>query len=61
MQSGKPIEHTGVVADIDGHHIRVSFRVESACNGCQAKGVCSVAGLKDKSVDIFHPGDFKTR
>jgi len=60
MHSGNPIEHEGVIQKIEGLHARVTFSVQSACSECHAKGVCSVAGMEEKSVDVFHRGDFTT-
>ena len=48
----QPIEHAGVIHQINGKHIRVQILQESACSGCHAKGACSAADKKDKFVDI---------
>ena len=58
MHSGDPIEHTGIIKNIQGLNIRVSFSAQSACSNCHAKGVCSVAGMEEKSVDVISPGNF---
>jgi sigma-E factor negative regulatory protein RseC len=60
MHSGDPIEHTGIIRKIDGTKIQVSFSVQSACSSCHAKGVCSAAGMEDKSVDVIDSGNFVT-
>jgi sigma-E factor negative regulatory protein RseC len=57
------IEHSGIVQNIDGKHIRVQIVQESACSSCHAKGTCTAADMKDKYVDVeantmdFKPGD----
>lgn len=49
----KIIKHSGVVQSIDGMLIRVKIVQTSACAACSAKGLCSSAESKEKTVDIF--------
>ena len=60
MNSSKSIEHLGVIEQIEGSTARVVFPTHSACTACHAKGVCSVAGMQEKSVDVIHDGDVET-
>ena len=49
----KIIEHLGVVQSIEGMLIHVKIIQVSACAACSAKGLCSSAESKEKTVDIF--------
>ena len=49
---GKIIEHSGIIHQIDGKHIRVQITQTSACSGCHAKGTCTAADMKDKYIDV---------
>jgi positive regulator of sigma E activity len=60
MNTKKAIEHLGVIRHIEGSKARVVFPAQSACSTCHAKGVCSVAGMEEKSVDVIHNGNVKT-
>lgn len=53
MSKNKSIEHKGRIESIEGNKINVSFIAMSACASCHAKGVCSVADIQEKSVDIY--------
>lgn len=63
MNQGERIEHEGIVANINGHHIQVKIVNMSACSECHAKGACSAADMQDKIIDIqqdiadIKPGD----
>ncbi len=57
MHNSKSIEHLGVIQHIEGYTARVVFPAHSACSACHAKGVCSVAGMEEKSVDVIHHGN----
>ena len=53
----KIIEHSGIIHQINGKHIRVQITQASACSGCHAKGTCTAADMKDKYIDVerkFH-------
>ncbi len=60
MHTSKSIEHPGVIQQIEGSTARVVFQAHSACSACHAKGVCSVAGTQEKSVDVIHDGNVET-
>ena len=52
MQNGKSIEHKGIIKEINGRYAKVCFTSYSACNLCHAKGICTVADIEDKLVDV---------
>lgn len=53
------ISHKGIIKELSGKSIIVGITNESACSSCHAKGVCSVADMKDKEIEINHfSGDF---
>lgn len=49
---GKIIEHSGIIHQINGKHIRVQITQASACSACHAKGTCTAADMKDKYIDV---------
>ncbi len=54
------ISHKGVIKELSDNKIIVGIINESACASCHAKGVCTVADMKDKEVEIRHfEGDFR--
>ena len=52
MNSSKPIEHTGIIEEVDGDNIKVTIESASACSSCHAKGMCGAADMKKKIIDI---------
>ena len=52
LQMSQIIEHTGVINQITGNHIRVSIIQQSACSGCHAKGACTATDMDEKMIDI---------
>ncbi|HOG06275.1 MAG: SoxR reducing system RseC family protein [Paludibacter sp.] len=48
----KIIEHSGIIHQINGKHIRVQITQTSACSACHAKGACTAADMKDKYIDV---------
>lgn len=46
------IEHEGIVEQIEGNSISVRILQKSACSDCHAKGYCSSADVREKSVKI---------
>jgi sigma-E factor negative regulatory protein RseC len=48
----KIIEHSGIIHQINGKHIRVQITQTSACSACHAKGTCTAADMKDKYIDV---------
>lgn len=53
MSKSKSIEHKGSIDSIDGNKINISFLALSGCASCHAKGVCTVADMQEKSVEVF--------
>ncbi|MCB2195102.1 MAG: SoxR reducing system RseC family protein [Bacteroidetes bacterium] len=53
MSNSKSIEHRGRIDSIDGNKINISFLALSGCASCHAKGVCTVADMQEKSVEVF--------
>lgn len=53
MSNSKSIEHKGRIDSIDDNKINVSFIALSGCASCHAKGVCTVADMQEKSVEVF--------
>jgi len=54
------IEHLGRIEGITGDRVMVNFISQSACASCQAKGVCSVSEVQEKSIEADNPGfEFK--
>ena len=57
------IEHSGIINKIDNNHIQVLIVQQTACNSCEANGVCFTAenGTKiielESSDPIFNIGD----
>lgn len=50
------IEHQGVVASVDGAHVRVNILQVSACSGCHARALCSLSESKEKMIDVYEQG-----
>ena len=57
----KEIAHNGLIKEIIGNEIKVSFYAQEACSSCNLKSNCSVSDVKEKIVDVktFNPGDYK--
>lgn len=54
------IEHLGKIEEITGDRVMVNFISQSACASCQAKGICSVSEVQEKSIETDYPGfEFK--
>ena len=51
------ISHKGIIKKLSDKSIIVGIITESACSSCHAKGVCSVADMKDKEIEINHFSD----
>ena len=49
------IEHLGRIAEITGNRVMVNFISQSACASCQAKGICSVSEVQEKSIEADKP------
>lgn len=46
----KPIEHIGVVEEVQGNRVLVRFVQQTACAGCQARSMCMSSESKEKQV-----------
>ncbi len=54
------ISHKGIIKELSDKRIVVGIMNESACASCHAKGVCTVADMKDKEIEIhYFEGDFQ--
>lgn len=57
------IRHKGIVRQISGEVVRVNIIAESACASCHAKGICGLADMQEKTIEIkqsheaFHAGE----
>ncbi len=49
------ITHPGVIHEIDNHMIYVKIMSQSACSACHAKGICSVADVEEKIIELNKP------
>ncbi len=50
--SQNPIEHKGIIDNIDCDKIYVRILSQSACASCHARGSCPVSKLKEKIIEI---------
>lgn len=50
------IEHQGVVASVEGPHVRVNILQVSACSSCQARALCSSSESTEKIIDVYEQG-----
>ncbi len=46
------ITHPGIINDIDSRMIYVKILSQSACSTCHAKGMCSVADVEEKVIEV---------
>ncbi|MCK4677915.1 MAG: SoxR reducing system RseC family protein [Bacteroidales bacterium] len=51
------ISHPGIVDEIDREIIRVKILSVSACSSCQVKGICNMAEMQEKMVDVKNNQD----
>lgn len=49
------ITHPGIIQEVNGQNARVRILARSACASCHAKGMCSVADMKEKIIDVNVP------
>lgn len=52
MAKDTPITHPGIVESVSDGRIRVRIMAQSACSSCHAKGMCSIAEMEEKLIDI---------
>lgn len=50
------ITHPGIVQDIDSNRIHVRILSMSACASCHAKGMCTIADMEEKVIDVRRTG-----
>lgn len=48
----KTIEHKGIVQKNNNESVNVLIISESACSGCHAESMCSMANSKEKNVEV---------
>ena len=54
---GIEITHPGIVEEVSSDEMKVRILAQSACASCHAKGMCSVADMKEKIIDVEKPTD----
>lgn len=52
MSARDNITHPGIVEQISGDSIYVKILAMSACSSCHAKGMCSIAEVEEKVIEI---------
>ena len=67
MTVNETITHPGVVEEVEDAKVFVKILSQSACSSCHAKGMCSVAEVEEKTVEVvsaegrnYKPGDHVT-
>ena len=50
--SDKIVEHEGIVKAVTEQYVEVSILAKTACLSCQLKGVCSVADIEEKVIEV---------
>jgi len=55
----KTIEHKGIVQKNNNESVNVLIISESACSGCHAEGLCSMANSMEKNVEV--KGNFNVK
>jgi len=60
--SHETIKHDGTVKKADNNSVQVAIVSATACSGCHAEGMCSMAGRTDKLIEVkgrynVSPGD----
>lgn len=58
MEGGKAVSHDGEVTAVDNGHYQVKIITKSACTGCHSSKYCSVADMKEKTIDVFSDRKF---
>ena len=53
MSSSKDtIIHSGIIHKVEDDKIIVNIIAQSACASCHAKGMCSIADMEEKSIEV---------
>ncbi|HNQ36313.1 MAG TPA: SoxR reducing system RseC family protein [Prolixibacteraceae bacterium] len=50
------IRHNGVVSAVSGSSVTVTIISQSACSACHARGGCLASDMKQKEIEVPHPG-----
>ncbi|MBU2651090.1 MAG: SoxR reducing system RseC family protein [Bacteroidetes bacterium] len=58
---GISITHPGTVVEVTAEQIKVRILAQSACVSCHAKGMCSVADMEEKIVDVQKPSGLELK
>ncbi len=53
------ITHPGRIEKIGEFKVEVNILAQSACSSCHSKGMCGVAEMENKIVEVWKPQDFK--
>lgn len=51
------ITHPGTIYKIDKDRIHIMILSQSACASCHAKGMCTVADMEEKMIDVANTGE----
>ena len=57
MSVTETITHPGVVEKVEGEKVFVKILAQSACSSCHAKGMCSIAEVEEKTVEVNYMQD----
>ncbi len=52
------IQHPGIIESVGEDKVQVNILAQSACSSCHSKGMCSVAEMENKIVDVTKAPDF---
>jgi sigma-E factor negative regulatory protein RseC len=52
------IQHSGRIEKIGDLKVEVNILAQSACSSCHSKGMCNVAEMENKIVEVTKPVDF---
>ena len=52
------IQHPGIIEGIGEEKVQVNILSQSACSSCHSKGMCTVAEMENKTVDVTKTPDF---
>lgn len=52
------IQHPGIIEGIGLNKVQVNIMSQSACSSCHSKGMCTVAEMENKTVDVSKTPDF---
>lgn len=47
------IEHQGVIASVEGRHVKVNILQVGACGECKARTLCASSESKEKMIDVY--------